>query len=221
MKRKLLFALIIPAWLFAPTIMTNNTGTRGRKLTEPLPTQTTTPHHYKAYALLKHYTGVVGQGLRKPAGTVTTIDHHALEVVHLTKFRGTSKSGTSARNGVPTLTASGTHVGLVSAFLVKYYGTAIGAHLRYPMDTVTTKERFAIVVVNIDGEEYYIADIGMRMLQPHELAAAHDFPPGYFLLGTKEQQVAMIGNSVPWKPAAALLRANFLDEVNAYEEAVA
>ncbi len=122
---------------------------------------------------------------------------------------------------MPVVTSGGNHLGMVAAFMVKYYGTAIGAHLRYPMDTVTTKPRFAVVVVNVDREEYVIADIGMRMLQPRELARAHDFPEDYFLLGTKEQQVAMIGNSVPWRPAAALLQANFQLELNNYEEAVA
>lgn len=206
--------------LVAPTLMTNYTQHRGRKVKEPLPTQTTKPHHYKVYSLLKHYTGVVGQPMRKPASTVTTKDHHALQAVHLTKFYNTT-IGQAMGEPVPVVTSGGNHLGMVAAFMVKYYGTGIGAHLRYPLDTVTTKPRFAVVVVNVDGEEYVIADIGMRMLQPRELARAHDFPEDYFLLGTKEQQVAMIGNSVPWRPAAALLRENFQEELNVYEEAVA
>ncbi len=204
----------------SPTLMTNYTGHRGRKVTEPLPTQTTSPHHYKVYSLLKHYTGVVGQSLKKPAATITTKDHQALSAVHLTKFYGTA-IGQDIADPVPVVTSGGGHIGLVAAFLVKYYGTSIGAHLRYPLDTVTTKPRFAVVVVTIGDQEWVIADIGMRMLQPRELARAHDFPEDYFLLGTKEQQVAMIGNSVPWRPAAALLRENFAQEISTYEQAIA
>ncbi len=195
-------------------------GLRGQKVKWPIQTQTTKPHHYKVYSLLKHYTGVVGQPLRRPTATATTKDHQALQGVHLTKFYNTN-IGQALGEPVPVVTSGGNHLGMVAAFMVKYYGTAIGAHLRYPMDTVTTKPRFAVVVVNVDREEYVIADIGMRMLQPRELARAHDFPEDYFLLGTKEQQVAMIGNSVPWRPAAALLQANFQLELNNYEEAVA
>jgi DNA (cytosine-5)-methyltransferase 1 len=38
-----------------------------------------------------------------------------------------------------------------------------------PLDTITTKERYALCTVTIGGEEYAIVDIGMRMLTPREL----------------------------------------------------
>ena len=38
-----------------------------------------------------------------------------------------------------------------------------------------------VALVQIDGELYAIADIGMRMLQPHELFAAQGFPTDYRL----------------------------------------
>ena len=46
-----------------------------------------------------------------------------------------------------------------------------------------------------------MVDIGMRMLQPHELAAAQGLPEGYQLTGTKTEQNAAIGNSVSPFPA--------------------
>jgi site-specific DNA-cytosine methylase len=53
-------------------------------------------------------------------------------------------------------------------------------------------------------------DILFRMLQPHELADAHSFPKHYVFTGTKEDQTAQIGNSVPVKTAQAHHRALLL-----------
>lgn len=55
----------------------------------------------------------------------------------------------------------------------------------------------------------YIADIGMRMLQPPELYRAQGFPDDVKLIGTKSSQVALCGNSVSPPVAAAIVRANF------------
>jgi site-specific DNA-cytosine methylase len=66
---------------------------------------------------------------------------------------------------------------LVTAFLVKYFGTNVsGRPLDAPVDTLTTKERFGLVTVTIAGEEYAIVDIGMRMLTPRELFRCQGFP---------------------------------------------
>jgi len=108
---------------------------------------------------------------------------------------------------MPTITTStGTHLGEVRAFLVKYYGTGAGADVRDPLDTVTCKDRFGLVIVR--GEPYQIVDIGLRMLTPRELARAQGFPDDYVLPGTITSQVARIGNSVPPPLAAALVAAN-------------
>jgi DNA (cytosine-5)-methyltransferase 1 len=80
--------------------------------------------------------------------------------------------------------------------LVKYYGTAIGASLDEPLDTVTTKDRFGLVQFEVDGVTYGL-DIRFRMLQPHELAAAMTFPASYPFTGNKSEQTKQIGNAVP------------------------
>jgi len=79
---------------------------------------------------------------------------------------------------IGTVTAKDHH-SLVTAFLVKYYGAAQGQQqeLLAPLHTVTSKARFGIVYVH--GQPYEIADIGFRMLQPHELFAAQGFPDGF------------------------------------------
>lgn len=62
--------------------------------------------------------------------------------------------------------------------------------------------------VTIVGKKYQIADIGLRMLTPLELARAQGFEDSYILTGSKAVQVAKIGNSVCPPIAEALVRAN-------------
>lgn len=167
--------------------------------------------------LAKHfggnYTGP-GTSMDAPAHTVTTTDHHALVTSNLVKLRGTCKDGQRTDTPMPTITAGGQHVGEVRAFLMKYYGNEKGGvGLTDPLGTVTTNDRFGLVTV--DGTDYQIVDIGMRMLQPHELYAAQGFPSWYVIdrdyLGNKyakDKQVARCGNAVPPPFAEALVRAN-------------
>lgn len=157
--------------------------------------------------LAKHYGGVVGHGVDRPLGTVTTVDHHSLVACHLTKFYGTS-TGADLDGPAPTITGQGQHLGLVAAFLTKYYGQGTGQDLGEPMHTVVTKDRFGLVTVLVDGETYAIADIGLRMLTPRELARAQGFPDTFRLIGTQKDQVARIGNSVCPPLARAVVEAN-------------
>lgn len=167
--------------------------------------------------LAKHfggnYTGP-GAAMDAPAHTVTTTDHHAVVTSHLVHLRGTCKDGRKVDQPMPTVTAGGLHIGEVRAFLMKYYGNEkSGVSLDEPLGTVTTNDRFGLVTV--DGADYQIVDIGMRMLQPHELYKAQGFPEGYIIdrdyrgqRYAKDKQVARCGNAVPPPFARALVEAN-------------
>jgi DNA (cytosine-5)-methyltransferase 1 len=162
--------------------------------------------------LAKHYGGVVGHGLDRPLGTVTAVDHHAAVAVFLDKLHGSALAGQPVDVPAPTVTAGGGrgggHAALVAAFLCAYYGSEKdGQALDRPLRTIPTVDRFGLVTVHVDGEPYALVDIGMRMLQPHELAAANGWP-GMKLVGTKSQQVARIGNMVVPNVVEALCRAN-------------
>jgi DNA (cytosine-5)-methyltransferase 1 len=123
----------------------------------------------------------------------------------------------SAPEPVPTISAQGTHIAEVRAFLVKFYrdgGQWSG--LGEPMHTIPTRDRMGLVTVH--GQDYVIADIGMRMLQPRELARAQGFEDDYQLAIdyegrplSKSAQVRMVGNSVCPGLAAALVRENYVD----------
>lgn len=192
-------------------------GVRRYVLNNPRPFLVPGPpgaHPVEAAAwLAKHYGGVVGQALDKTLGTVTTVDHHSLCAASLTKFYGSAVAGQELTEPMPTITSGGGrgggHAGLVAAFLTKYYGTGFGQSIRAPLDTVTTVDRFGLVTVTIEGEPYVITDIGMRMLQPRELARAQGFADSYILTGNKRDQVARIGNSVCPPVARAVVAAQF------------
>jgi DNA (cytosine-5)-methyltransferase 1 len=166
--------------------------------------------------LAKHYGGNYegpGVSLTDPASTITTTDHHALVSSHMVKMYGTT-TGSEAAAPMPTVTSGGNHIGEVRAFLVKYYSEGgQDQDCRDPMHTIPTKDRLGLVTVA--GEQYQIADIGMRMLEPHELYAAQGFPSSYVIAPVingrrlpKHAQVRMCGNSVSPPMAAALVRAN-------------
>lgn len=180
--------------------------------------------------LAKHFGGNYngpGVALDEPAHTVTTTDHHALVSSHLIKLRGTCKDGQPVTDPMPTITAGGLHIGEVQAFLLKYYGNEKeGLNINDPLHTVTSRDRFGLVTV--EGEDYQIVDIGMRMLQPHELYAAQGFP-GWYIIDqdyrgvkyAKDKQVARCGNAVPPPFAEALVRANLPELCKVEEEAAA
>ena len=107
-----------------------------------------------------------------------------------------------------TISCSGAHHMLIQPFgknrpmLIQYYGTGHAVSLDVPIPTLTTKDRYALVGTNGNGIE-----LGYRMLQPHELAAATGFPEDYVFTGTKSDVVKQIGNAVPPAFARAMFSA--------------
>ncbi len=180
--------------------------------------------------LVKHfggnYTGP-GAALEGPIHTVTTTDHHALVASHLVKLRGTCRDGQRTDEPMPTVTAGGLHVGEVKTTL------AVEAYDQQRADqTLAFLRKYCGEdcdgLVTISGVVYRIVDIGMRMLQPHELYRAQGFPEWYIIdrdyTGTryaKDKQVARCGNAVPPPFAEALVRANLPEMCRAIEEEAA
>lgn len=188
-----------------------------RALDEPLGTLTTQGNRFnllRAAFVARHFGGMVGDPADKPIATVTARDHHSPVAAALIKFRGECH-GASLDEPMPAITAQGLHLAECRAFLTKFYsakGTK-GASLFDAMPTATAKARFGLVVV--DGVEYEIGDIFLRMLEPAELLRAQfgEFAEGYDLSAahTKESKTRLVGNSVCPHVAAALVRANLVE----------
>lgn len=207
--------------LVAPTLIQyhSETGTdevRGQELTEPLMTVDTSPRYALSVAhIMKNYAGGykgIGSAADAPLGTVTAKDHNSLVTVHIMTMRN-NMDGQPIDEPLSTVSCSGAHHAEVQAFLVKYFSNGAPKSVNEPLDTVTTKDRFALVTIH--GEGYIITDIKMRMLQPRELFNAQGFPADYIIdhdadghSYVKSKQVARCGNAVTPPVPAALVRAN-------------
>ncbi len=187
----------------------------GVGLDEPVHSVTTVDHHAVVAAhLMVNNTGHPGGTLDNPAHTVTTGNHHAAITSHLVKLRGTCRDGQPTSEPMPTVTAGGLHVGEVKTTL------AVDEYDEYrAQQTLEFLREYCGEdcdgLVTVDGITYRIVDIGMRMLQPHELYRAQGFPEWYIIdqdyrgkKYAKDKQVARCGNAVPPPFAEALVRAN-------------
>lgn len=233
------------------------TGATGSDMMEPVPTITAGPKENPAGA--PHALGIVtanlihmghGEGkeggkrfshgirdVEHPINTITASGATAgIVTSSLVKLRGTSSTA-SVDEPLHTISAGGQHHAEVRAFLLKYYGTDQDPRLEEPLHTVTTKDRYGLVT--IQGVDYQIVDIGLRMLEPAELYRAQGFPADYVIREipdpallfkdgqqidgnpldlprvalTKSAQVRMCGNSVCPPMARALIQANFAHEL--------
>jgi len=158
-----------------------------------------------------------GQFLTEPIKTLDTSNRYGLVTAFLTKFYKTG-TGQAMTDPLHTITTSPGHFGLISAFMVKYYGTGENAEsLRYPLATLTTKDRFGLVnvIISIKGQQYIMSDIFLRILKPEEMKVMQGFPKDYIIDRDylwkpypKAEQVARIGNSVVPIMAQKIVEAN-------------
>ncbi len=211
--------------LVTPTLIQMGYGERSGQeprvlqLGNPLGTVTAGGNKFATVSafLAKHYGGNytgAGVSLDEPAHSVTTVDHHAVVASHLVKLRGTCRDGQRTDAPMPTLTAGGQHVGEVETTLAfEHYDEQRAQQVLAFLKEYCGADSTGLV--EIAGVTYRIVDIGMRMLQPHELYRAQGFPDWYIIdqdyrgvKYAKDKQVARCGNAVPPPFAEALVRAN-------------
>lgn len=208
-------------YLVAPSLIqyhseTSKDEVRGQELNEPLMTVDTSPRYALSVAnIMKNYGGNykgAGSSVDEPLDTVTSKDHNSLVTAHILTLRR-NMDGQTVDEPLSTVSCSGAHHAEVQAFLVKYFSNGGPKPVDKPLDTVTTKDRYALVTIH--GEEYIITDIKMRMLTPRELFNAQGFPKDYVIdvdangaPYPKSQQVAKCGNAVTPPVSKALVMAN-------------
>lgn len=210
------FGMVGP--VLTPYIMCNNEHNTGGDIREGLPTITTGNRNFLMSPVLIQYHSekssgeVRGQPVEAPIMTVDGSNRYGLAVSFLSKFYK-SGTGQDMREPLHTITCSPGHFGEVRAFLIKYYGQGVGQDAREPLDTIPTHDRFGLVTVQ--GIDYTIVDIGLRMLEPRELYGCQGFPDDYIIdrdytgkSYPRSEQVKRCGNAVPPPFAAALVRAN-------------
>jgi DNA (cytosine-5)-methyltransferase 1 len=170
----------------------------------------------------------------RPATTITTTGSQQQLVTAMLAHLRNNMDCSGVDGPMPVITAGGQHhavveaslAGLspeheagalrVAAFLMQYYSNGgQWSAIDKPCNTITTKERLALVTVVYQGQPYVIVDIGLRMLSPRELYRAMDFPEDYIISHghdgrkfTITEQVQMVGNSVSPLPLAAIAEDN-------------
>lgn len=184
--------------------------------------------------LVEYYTGGRPLDVKNPMHTVTSHDREAVVAAHVVKFKG-DNLGSSPADPVQTVTASagkdracgGGTFAVCKTILCKIKPEDNGGLYHWPEIRALLNKHCGyqmadddILLLEICGAVYYIADIGLRMLSPRELYNAMGFPPDYIIdrdyLGRpypKNEQVARCGNAVCPPLAAAVVRANFPEYV--------
>ena len=189
---------------------------RGQNPEEPVMTVDASNRYGLVSAFIQKYFngGYKGAGteMENPLPTVTARDHNSICAVHLVQMNNHC-DGRDITEPIPTITAGDGHFGEVRAFLIKYYGQGTGQDVLEPADTIPTHDRFGLVTVN--GIDYQITDIGLRMLEPKELYGCQGFPDDYIIDRDSEgngyprsEQVKRCGNAVCPPIPAALVKAN-------------
>lgn len=207
--------------LISPTLIQYHSETaqgevRGQTIKDPIMTVDGSNRYGLVTSFLhKYYDGGykgAGDSIENPLPTVTSWDHNSVVTANLIQMNNHC-DGKDIRQPLPTITAGDGHFGEVRAFLIKYYGQGTGQDIEQPLDTVTARDRFGLVT--IEGVDYQIVDIGLRMLEPRELYGCQGFPDDYIIdhdytgnIYPRSEQVRRCGNAVCPPIPAALVRAN-------------
>lgn len=166
------------------------------------------------------------RGIDAPLSTVTANETSKALALNpfIAELRGGGSKHRPASDPLCTVTASGNHHGLVTAF----YGKGINTRdTGEPLATVTTTDRHALLMRNntargdqgqmttpasepirtlttkghqslltADRPTVDIDDVLFRMLEPRETKGAMDFPREYVMLGNRREQTRLAGNAV-------------------------
>ena len=157
------------------------------------------------------YGNSTAESIKKPLSTISCSGaHHMLIQPFITAIGQTSAKQRNRKLTEPlsTICTKQEHC-LVKPMLVQYYGNGHAVSLSDPIPTLTTKDRYALV-----NPKYSNYELGFRMLQPKELAAATGFPSDYKFTGTKVEVVKQIGNAVPPNFAKAIFGQILKEMVN-------
>ena len=195
---------------------------RVHDIEKPLPTIVGSGKHYlcEPYMVQIGQTGFTkdrSKDVKEPLTTIVSKNEHCLISPTLIQYHSETAQGEvrgqDEREPLHTITTSAGHFGEVRAFLIKYYGQGTGQDIKEPLDTVTARDRFGLVT--IEGVDYQIVDIGLRMLEPRELYGCQGFPDDYIIdhdytgkTYPRSEQVRRCGNAVCPPIPAALVRAN-------------
>lgn len=173
--------------------------------------------------VVNHAGDFRGQDAAAPLQTVTAKHGHGVAspvMAPLTMHNNENATGTGITEPVQTITAGGGHFGVVTTVVARAEPGAELGHWPKIRGLLNIYCGYAladdeVLLLELGGAWYFIADIGLRMLIPRELYCANGFPDDYIIdrdyTGReypKFKQTARCGNAVPPPFAEALVRAN-------------
>lgn len=200
----------------------------GADVQNPMPTVTGIDHNAVTVCYLssRHGDGKDGRGknIYDPTPTITADCHENLVESHLCVFQN-NMDCKGLDEPFPTITQA-LKFGHVKTYLCKI-DTAqnlgnwdkvrrlLNEYVGY---SIADDE---ILILEINGVQYFIYDVGIRMLKAEELKLAQGFPADYCIdieskIGKKyseAKQIARLGNAVCPPVATALVKANYIDVV--------
>ncbi len=195
-------------------------GVVGAEVQAPMPTVTAIDHNALIAANLVEYYGNGNPlNVAEPMRTVTPHDREALTLTHICEFKG-QDIGQDQRKPLRTITASAGEFAEIRTEARTYEP---GADMGHWPEVRALLNRFCgydlkeneVLTLDVGGTDYFVADIGLRMLTPRELYNAMGFPPDYIIdrdytgrAYGKSKQVARCGNAVCPPMAEAVVRAN-------------
>lgn len=194
---------------------------RGQGVDEPIMTLDASNRYGVVCPVLTKYYGNDdhGQGIQDPLHTVTARDREGLVLAHVCKFKG-NNLGQHPADPLQTITASAGEFAVIHTRVVKY---SPGADMGCWPAVREILNRWAgyslsddeVLLKKINGEWYYIFDIGLRMLKANEAYRAMGFAPDYeFEVDfngkkmTKTEQMEKCGNAVCPDLAGLITAAN-------------
>lgn len=192
---------------------------RANGLQGPIPTVDASNRYGLTCANLVEYYGNGNPlDITEPMHTITAHDREAVAAAHIVEFKG-ADIGQSLNKPLRTITASAGEFADLRAVLEKADCGSLGrwpeirALLNHYCGYHLAKDE--VLLLEIGGTAWYIADITLRMLTPRELYNAMGFPPDYIIdrdykgnTYGKTKQVARCGNAVCPPLAEAMVRAN-------------
>ncbi len=201
---------------------------KGADVNAPVPSVTAIDHNALAAANIVHYYGGADHASKAdgPLPTVTTKPRHYLTESHLCVLRKNTDCKTMNKP-MQTLTTSAGHMAQIVTYIQKLDSTQDLKNwekVRRLLNEYVPGYNIAadeILIIEINGVQHFIADIGMRMLKAKELKLAQGFPEDYIIaiepyIGKKyseAKQIARLGNAVCPPVATALIQANCADMV--------
>lgn len=193
---------------------------RGQPIDKPVMTVDMSNRYALTSAhIVKYYKGDNFSGADKPLHTITVKEQNALVESHLCVLRN-NMDCKPLTEPLPTECTSGGHFAEIRTWIVKYTHEINLGHWNKVRELLNKYCGYCladdeILLLEINGEQYFIADIGMRMLEPRELYNAQGFPADYVIdhdytgkAYPRTKQIARCGNAVPPPFAEALVRAN-------------